>query len=69
MLLLAQDQWRVTSMELTHDLIADMLGMRRETVSHAAHALQDQSVLSYRRGESRCWTARRCWRQHAGATR
>lgn len=38
---------------LTHERLAGMLGVRRETISHAAHALHVRGMLEYRRGHMR----------------
>lgn len=35
---------------MTHDLIADMLGVRRESVSIAAASLQKKGLIKYVRG-------------------
>jgi CRP-like cAMP-binding protein len=37
-------------LDLTHDTLSGMLGMRRETVSHAAYRMQQDGLLRYRRG-------------------
>ena len=36
---------------MTQELIANMLGVRREGVTEAAHQLQSQGVIEYHRGE------------------
>jgi Mn-dependent DtxR family transcriptional regulator len=43
---------------MTQELIANMLGVRREGVTEAAGKLQRLGVIDYHRGRSRCWTAR-----------
>ena len=50
--LLLQSHDRLESDELimTHELIANMLGVRREGVSIAAHRLQEAGLIRYRRG-------------------
>jgi len=35
---------------LTHEAMADMLGVRREAVSQAAHRLMNANVITYSRG-------------------
>ena len=53
-LLLAQD-WNGQHEELffTHEFLAEMLGVRRQTVSAIAGSLQSAGVISYRRGALR----------------
>ena len=36
---------------LTHDFLAEMLGVHRSTVTQAAHALQKAGAIAYRRGQ------------------
>jgi len=50
LLLLASDELTPAQLDMTHDIISGMLGMRRETVSHAAYRMQQQGLLRYRRG-------------------
>jgi CRP-like cAMP-binding protein len=50
LLLLASDESAPAQLDMTHDIIAGMLGMRRETVSHAAYRMQQRGLLKYRRG-------------------
>lgn len=50
LLLLASDELTSAQLDMTHDIISGMLGMRRETVSHAAYRMQQQGLLRYRRG-------------------
>jgi len=49
-LLLSLDRLSGNSLTMTQELIANMLGVRREGVTDAARKLQKQGVISYRRG-------------------
>lgn len=49
-LLLSHDRLDSNELVMTQELIANMLGVRREGVSVAAHNLQDAGVIRYRRG-------------------
>ncbi|MCA1593688.1 MAG: Crp/Fnr family transcriptional regulator [Acidobacteria bacterium] len=49
-LLLSHDRLRSDTLVMTHDLIANMLGVRREGVTMAAQRLQEQKLISYVRG-------------------
>jgi CRP-like cAMP-binding protein len=49
-LLLSLDRLAVPEIIMTQELIANMLGVRREGVTEAAGKLQDAGVISYRRG-------------------
>jgi len=49
-LLINHDQLPADKLVMTHDLIANMLGVRREGVSVAAGHLQDLGVIEYSRG-------------------
>lgn len=49
-LLMCQDRASGERLELTHDFIATMLGVRRSGVSVAANQLQSEGLISYRRG-------------------
>jgi CRP-like cAMP-binding protein len=49
-LLLSLDRLESNEIVMTHELIANMLGVRREGVTEAAGKLQKAGVLSYRRG-------------------
>ncbi|MCU1288555.1 MAG: putative transcriptional regulator, Crp/Fnr family [Acidobacteria bacterium] len=49
-LLINHDQLQTDKLIMTQDLIANMLGVRREGVTHAAQKLQDQGLISYVRG-------------------
>ncbi|HEX4780822.1 MAG TPA: Crp/Fnr family transcriptional regulator, partial [Usitatibacter sp.] len=49
-LLLSIDRLPTNVLTMTQELIANMLGVRREGVTEAAGKLQDAGVISYRRG-------------------
>jgi CRP-like cAMP-binding protein len=49
-LLINHDQLPADKLVMTHDLIANMLGVRREGVTQAARALQDLGIIKYSRG-------------------
>ncbi|WP_051234776.1 Crp/Fnr family transcriptional regulator [Marinimicrobium agarilyticum] len=49
-LLLAHDQNRAGSLHLTHQCLAEMLGVRRGAVTIAASHLQREGIIGYRRG-------------------
>ena len=49
-LLLSIDRLTVPEIKMTQELIANMLGVRREGVTEAAGKLQKAGVISYRRG-------------------
>jgi CRP-like cAMP-binding protein len=49
-LLLSLDRLENNELEMTQELIANMLGVRREGVNTAAGKLQDLDVIRYRRG-------------------
>jgi CRP-like cAMP-binding protein len=50
-LLHARDRYQADTLPLTQDFISMMLGVRRTTVSLAAHALQKAGLIRYRRGK------------------
>jgi CRP-like cAMP-binding protein len=52
-LLMTHDRVRSNEFRLTHELVAEMLGIRRAGVSTAAGVLQKQKLISYRRGNIR----------------
>ena len=52
-LLLAHDGARDDSFYLTHGYLADMLGVRRSSITIAAGGLQDRRLISYSRGHIR----------------
>jgi len=49
-LLLCHDRVKSDKLEMTQELIAAILGGRRESVTVAAGRLQDESLISYARG-------------------
>ena len=49
-LLINHDQLQTDKLVMTHELIANMLGVRREGVSLAAHRLQEKGLIEYSRG-------------------
>ena len=49
-LLLSRDRLETDELVMTQELIANMLGVRREGVTHAAGRLQEQGLISYVRG-------------------
>ena len=49
-LLLSLDRLQGSDLLMTHDLIANMLGVRREGVTEIAHKLQSAGLIQYRRG-------------------
>jgi CRP-like cAMP-binding protein len=50
LLLRTMDRTRQDELAMTHELLGNLLGCRRETVSHAALRLHASKVLEYRRG-------------------
>jgi CRP-like cAMP-binding protein len=50
-LLLSLDRLPSNELSMTQELIANMLGVRREGVTEAAGKLQDAGLISYRRGK------------------
>lgn len=49
-LLMTRDRTGSTELFITHDALAQMLGVRRESISGAARYLQARGLISYRRG-------------------
>jgi len=49
-LLLSHDRLESNELVMTQELIANMLGVRREGVSVAAHRLQNDGLIRYQRG-------------------
>jgi len=49
-LLLSLDRLASNELTMTQDLIANMLGVRREGVTEAAGKLQDAGLIRYQRG-------------------
>jgi CRP-like cAMP-binding protein len=50
-LLLSLDRLASNELSMTQELIANMLGVRREGVTEAAGKLQDAGLIRYRRGK------------------
>ena len=44
------DRLATDSIAMTHEFVSNMLGVRRESVSVAAHVLQLEGAIQYRRG-------------------
>lgn len=49
-LLMTRDRTRSDELQMTHEFISNMLGVRREGVTHAALSLQQLGLISYVRG-------------------
>lgn len=49
-LLLAQDRERTDQLRLTHQVLAEILGVQRGAVTLAANKLQREGIIRYRRG-------------------
>jgi len=58
-LLLMLDRLSSSEVLMTQELIANMLGVRREGVTEAAGKLQDEGLIEYRRGRIRVLDRRR----------
>jgi CRP-like cAMP-binding protein len=60
LLLLSLDRLSSDKLTMTQELIANMLGVRREGVTEAAGKLQKLGVIKYRRGEITVLDRLRC---------
>ena len=49
-LLMTHDRTQSDDLQMTQEFISNMLGVRREGVTHAAHGLQQNGLISYVRG-------------------
>jgi len=49
-LLMSLDRLAADELTMTHEMLANMLGVRREGISEAAHKLQSAGFIAYRRG-------------------
>ena len=49
-ILMTHDRTQTDQLEMTHEFIANMLGIHREAVSLVAHRLREKGAIDYRRG-------------------
>lgn len=49
-ILMTHDRTRTDQLEMTHEFIANMLGIQREAVSLVAHRLREKGAIDYKRG-------------------
>jgi CRP-like cAMP-binding protein len=68
-LLMSMDGLPSNELKMTQELIANMLGVRREGVTEAAGKLQDAGVIQYRRGHIQVLDRPRLERMVCDATR
>jgi CRP-like cAMP-binding protein len=52
-LLLCADRAHIDTFKISHEFLADMLGVRRPTVSTTARTLKQKGLIEYTRGEIR----------------
>jgi len=52
-LLICADRAHIDTFKISHEFLADMLGVRRPTVSTAAGILKHKGLIEYTRGEIR----------------
>ncbi|MBA3513997.1 MAG: Crp/Fnr family transcriptional regulator [Pyrinomonadaceae bacterium] len=50
-LLMTRDRAQSDKLQMTHEFISNMLGVRREGVTNSAHGLQQRGLISYVRGQ------------------
>jgi len=67
-LLLSADRC-ADDIQLSQEALAEMLGVRRSSVTTAATMLRDTGAIDYRRPSSKYWTAKSCRRWCASVTR
>ena len=68
-LLRARDIHGGRTLEFTQEFLAEMLGVRRTSVTVVAHTLQNSGMIKYSRGKIQILILRRWKRWHASAMR